>query len=197
VFAGILGALATATRPNGIAVVAACAWAAFVAVRQRREWRSLAAVTLSPAGIVGWFAYLKVSTGSGLAYVHTQQGAWGEKLEPAAFIHLVSSDLHHILRFPNQYVVIISTVAGVLLLVHLVHTRAPGTWVAYSVVIMGLALLSSRVGMRPRFVLAAVPVVVALGARLRGDARSAVLACSGALMAGLLVLSTSGITLTP
>ncbi|MDP9441003.1 MAG: hypothetical protein M3P34_02225 [Actinomycetota bacterium] len=36
---GIRAGLATANRPNAVALCVACAWAAFVAIRERREWR--------------------------------------------------------------------------------------------------------------------------------------------------------------
>ena len=52
VLAGLVGALATATRPNGVAIVVACAVASFIAIRQRRDWTSLAAPLLSPIGFV-------------------------------------------------------------------------------------------------------------------------------------------------
>src|SRR5438128_829027 len=41
VTAGVLGAFATATRPNAVALVAACAWAAGTAIWRRRQWRAL------------------------------------------------------------------------------------------------------------------------------------------------------------
>ena len=62
VLAGLVGALATATRPNGVAIVAACAVASFIAIRQRRDWMSLAAPLLSPIGFVAFQAFLRHHT---------------------------------------------------------------------------------------------------------------------------------------
>src|SRR5207244_1786643 len=76
VTAGVLAALATATRPNAMALVAACAWAAAVAVWRRREWRALAAPALAPLGLVAFFAYLARHTGDAGAYWRTQRQAW-------------------------------------------------------------------------------------------------------------------------
>ncbi len=58
VAAGTLAALGAATRPNGIALIAACAVAAVIALRQRREWRSLAAPLLAPLGFIGFHLFL-------------------------------------------------------------------------------------------------------------------------------------------
>ena len=46
--AGVAAALATATRPNGIALVAACAVAALIAIQRRRDWSSLIAPLAGP-----------------------------------------------------------------------------------------------------------------------------------------------------
>ena len=49
VLAGVLAAFGTATRPNGLALVLACAVASFLAIRSERDWKSLAAPLLAPA----------------------------------------------------------------------------------------------------------------------------------------------------
>ena len=52
--AGIAAALTTASRPNGVAVIAACAVASYFAIRRRGDWRSLVAPLLAP---IGWIAF--------------------------------------------------------------------------------------------------------------------------------------------
>ena len=49
VAAGVLAALGTATRPNGVALIAACAVAAFIAIRRRGDWSALCAL-FAPSG---------------------------------------------------------------------------------------------------------------------------------------------------
>ena len=44
VLAGVAAAIGTATRPNGVAIVAACVVAAAIAIYKRRQWRSLISV---------------------------------------------------------------------------------------------------------------------------------------------------------
>lgn len=58
VLAGLLSALATATRPNAVALCLACAWAAFAAIRERREWRAVVAPLVSPLGLAAFSVYL-------------------------------------------------------------------------------------------------------------------------------------------
>src|SRR5207244_3212191 len=52
VLAGILAGLATATRPNALALILPCTWAAGEAIRSRRQWRALIAPAFAPLGTV-------------------------------------------------------------------------------------------------------------------------------------------------
>ena len=46
-----VGFIATATRPNGVAVLIACAVVAFVEIRRRRDWSALAAPGIAACGV--------------------------------------------------------------------------------------------------------------------------------------------------
>ena len=76
--AGVTAAIGTATRPNGIAIVAACVVAAAIAIYRRREWRSLLSVVLAPVGVLAYHAYLRVHTGEWGAWNRAQREAWNE-----------------------------------------------------------------------------------------------------------------------
>ena len=76
--AGVLAALATATRPNGLALVAACLVAAVFAVRQRRDWSALIAVALAPIGFITFQVWLGERTGEAGAWFRVQREAWDE-----------------------------------------------------------------------------------------------------------------------
>ena len=54
VWAGVLAAVATAGRPNAIALVVACGLAALVAIWKDREWKALVAPVLAPIGFVAF-----------------------------------------------------------------------------------------------------------------------------------------------
>src|SRR5205814_4008461 len=79
--AGIAGALATATRPNAVVLVACAAWAAGMAIRTRRDWRSLIAVVLTPVGILSFVAYLSAHTGDANAWWRVQHEGWGQRFD--------------------------------------------------------------------------------------------------------------------
>ena len=66
--AGLAAALATATRPNGVAIVFACLVAAAIAIKTKRQWSSLLAVVLAPIGFIGFQLYVDEAAG--------ERGAW-------------------------------------------------------------------------------------------------------------------------
>ena len=54
--------------PFAIALCLACAVAAYIAIRDRRDWWALAAPLLSPLGYIGFQVFLAQHTG--------ERGAW-------------------------------------------------------------------------------------------------------------------------
>ena len=71
--AGLFAARATAARPNGVALVAACAVASAIAIRRSRDWMSLVAVLLAPVGFLGFQVYIDATTGERGACVRGQR----------------------------------------------------------------------------------------------------------------------------
>ena len=76
--AGLFAALATATRPNGLALVVACGVAALFAIRDDRDWRSLSSVLLAPLGFITFQVWLGQHTGETGVWFRVQREAWGE-----------------------------------------------------------------------------------------------------------------------
>ncbi len=74
--AGLAGAVATATRPNGIAVLIACAVVAAVAMLRRREWAALRAPLLAACGVGSFFTYLWIRTGHLNAWFESERVMW-------------------------------------------------------------------------------------------------------------------------
>jgi hypothetical protein len=197
VLAGLLVAGATAIRPNGIALVACCAWEAFVAIRSRREWRSLWSVVIAPAGVIAWFAYLGVSTGSFTAWFQTERGGWDERESPTAIVKLLHDVVRYGFQYPNFYVPLLGTAVAALLLIMLIQAKPPGVLVVYSGVVLAMAFMSTALGLRPRFVLTAFPLIMVLGYRLKGNLYALTVAGSATLMSGLLILSVTNLALVP
>ncbi len=197
VLAGLLGAMATATRPNGVALVACCAWEAFIAIRSRRDWPALWSVVLAPAGVIGWLAYLWASTGSIAVWYQTERDGWNEHESPTAIVKLIEHMTQYGFTYPNYYVPLLGTAAAALLLVLLIQAKPPGVLLVYTGVVLIMSFMSTALGLRPRFVLTAFPLIMAMGYRLKGNLYALTVAGSATLMAGLLVLSITNISLVP
>lgn len=163
--AGVLAALATATRPNGVAIAAACVLAAVVAIRERREWRALVAPALAPLGLVAFHLYLGLRTGEQGVWFRVQRLVWEEHL---TFGASTAWDLRHLLAGPDRTVdhllTTLTVVAAVALVAAARKVRLPSPAWAYSIVVLVLMVLTSTVTARPRFLYTAFPLVVALAA---------------------------------
>ena len=176
VAAGVLAALASATRPNAAAFVVACAWAAGAAVWQRREWRALVAAALAPVGAVAFLAFLWWHTGEPGIYFRVQADGWGEAIDfGQRNLSVAWAFLRAPLSHPNRLVIGLSLllVAGCVVL--LLKARLPGVLNAYAFTSLAL-VLTSHINARPRFVFVAFPLVVALAKWARRSAFTVVAA---------------------
>lgn len=160
--AGVLAAIGTATRPNGIALIAACGVAAIIAIRERREWKALVAAVLSPLGFIAFQLVLDHHTGERGAWFRVQSEAWDEgtsfgwtalRRTGEAFIHPLSS--------PTNIITGVSLVTLIALCWMMYRHRLPAPLVAYVVVVVLLMLLPSTVTARPRFIYTAFPMLIA------------------------------------
>ena len=140
--AGVLAALATASRPNAVALVGACGWAAVVAVRSRREWRALVAPALAPVGILAFFGYLWARTGEATAWFAAQRAGWEERVAPLALV----DDVRRLAEDPfydlNNTVVVAGALLALTGLVLLARAGLPGEVVVVAALVLGLALVS-------------------------------------------------------
>jgi hypothetical protein len=194
--AGVLAGLATAVRPNAIALVAACAWAAGAAVWRRRDWRSLLAPALSPIGLIAFFVYLGRRTGETDAYMRTQREGWEQTLEPGSAIDTVRKFLQDPFADTNITVTFFGLLFLAVTLVLLVRSRPPGVLLIYAVVVMGLALTNEKMSARPRFLVTAFPLVTVLAEGMSQTAFSVLLASSAILLGAFTILSTTTLLAT-
>jgi hypothetical protein len=162
--AGVLALIGTGTRPNGLALVAACAVAALFAIRERREWRALVAPALAPIGFIAFQWYLYARTGE-WAWFRVQTEAWDEgtsfgwtavKNTLEAFIRPLSS--------PTDIITAVSFLTMIALLVVMWKRRVPAPWVAFTLVVLALMILPATVTARPRFLYTAFPAFIAVAA---------------------------------
>jgi hypothetical protein len=163
--AGLVAALGTAARPNGIALVAACAVGAIVAIVERREWRSLIAPVLAPVGWLGFQIYIGAHAGEQGVWFRVQREAWKEG---ASFgltsLKGIGNFALHPLASPTNAFTTVTVVAMLLMLWFSWKARIPLTWWAYSAVVLALMLLPETVAPRPRFLFTAFPLLIGVAA---------------------------------
>ena len=194
--AGVLGALATATRPNAIALVPAAAVAAYLAIRSDRRWSALVAPVLTPLGFVAFHVFLRLRVGIWDAYERTQTAAWGQDVSLLATPETIGDFFDQ----PFQDVNITLAVAGLLIgiagFVLLVKARPPPALLAYVATILVISLSSEGLGLKPRFLLTAFPLVYGVAHRLRPAGVGTAVGLEAALL-GALSFTVFATILTP
>lgn len=190
VLAGVAAALGTATRPNGLALVAACAVGAFLAIRDRREWRALSAPLLAPAGFIGFQLWLGARTGEAGVWFRVQTEAWGEGTS-FGFTAISNSikALTDPLTSPTKTITAVSLVTMLFLLWFLYKHRLPAVFNAYIAIVLVLMLLPKTVTARPRFLFTAFPLLIAAAVYFERNKRDWWPYIVGACSAGLVALT--------
>lgn len=203
VIAGLLAAIATASRPNAAVVVLVCAWAAGAAIIRNREWRAVWAPALAPLGALSFFGYLWVRTGDATAWFRAENQGWNDQTDfgVAAIGRFTSTVTHpHISLASTGLNDLIGALGLVFVLVTMIllwRWRPPALVVVYALGAVALALTSKNIGLRPRMLLASFPLIMAIGAQCRGRAYAVVLSCSAALLVGLSLITFTGVAATP
>lgn len=171
--AGVAALVATASRPNGVAVAVACLVAAVVACRKTKTVRPLASAVLAPFGFLGFQFLIDRHTGERGVWFRVQGEAWDEG---ASFgltaLRRTLEAFTQPLTSPTDLI----TAASFLLTLFLVflawkHHRLPSEAAAYSAVIIALMLLPSTVTARPRFLFTAFPLLVVAAVWLDNERR--------------------------
>ena len=189
-WAGVLAAIGTAARPNGIALVGACAVASFIAIRTRRDWWSLISVALAPLGFVGFQLFLTHQTGESGVWFRVQSEAWkeGTSFGMTAIRNTVDAFAHP-LTSPTDTITAASMVVLAFLMYALWRYRLPWPIIAYCAGIVVLMITPSTVTARPRFILTAFPLFICAAAYLHHHRRELWPYIIGASCAGLVGLT--------
>jgi len=196
--AGITAALATATRPNALVLVLCCAWAAAVAIRRRKDWWSLVSVALAPTGAIAYFAFLWARTGSKVAWFREEHSGWQEGFDFGwTTLHKLHQVALHPLRDVNLLVGAICLLFLVACLPFVWKARLPMELLIFGGGILVLALGAKSLSLRPRFLLTAFPLFMALGARLPIPVYRVLLAVGAGLLPVVLMLTLKTLYLTP
>jgi len=196
--AGLLGAVATAASPVALAFVVSCAWSGGRAAWRARRPGPLVAPLLAPAGFVAYMAYLRVHTGTLSAWRLTERGGWHSYpslLYPFRIIGTFVTDP----RSPTLtgQILVAGTVVAVVGVVLMVREHQPAPVLLYGLCALGSAAVSQPVGLRPRFLMLAFPVVIAAGTRYDGWVHRGLVALSAVLLVLCTVLEVSSYAVFP
>ncbi|MGB0112715.1 MAG: glycosyltransferase family 39 protein [Ilumatobacteraceae bacterium] len=163
--AGLAAALATATRPNGIAVVAACVVASAIAIRRSRQWWSLVSVALAPIGFVFFQWYVDHTADERGAWFRVQREAWSEGTSYGATAVTNTLDFFtHPFASPTDALTALSMFTLAFMVFCAWKVKLPWTVVAYCAVVVALMLIPETVTARPRFLFTAFPLFIAVAA---------------------------------
>ena len=196
--AGVLGLLATATSPIALAFVVSCAWCAGHEILRHRNWRSLIAPVLAPLGFLGYMLWLWWHTGVLSAWRLTERGGWHSYPSARYALHVITSFVADpVAATKTGDLLFAGTVVAIIGAVIAIRQRLPMPVLIYGLVAAAMAMIAAPIGLRPRFLLLAFPLILAIGARLRGWAFPSTVAVSAVLLVTLTVVSASSFTVFP
>lgn len=171
-WAGVFAAVGTATRPNGIALVAATFVAAVIVVRRSRRWSALVAPLLAPIGFLAYQWWIDRHAGESRVWFRVQGEAWKEG---ASFgLTAIRNTLEAFtkpLTSPTDLITAVAFLTTIVVVWIAWRVRLPLPAAAYSAVIVALMLLPATVTARPRFLFTAFPLFIAVAVWLDDDRR--------------------------
>jgi hypothetical protein len=196
--AGFLGLLATATSPIALAFVLSCAWCAGREVIRNRDWRSLVAPVLAPLGFLGFMLWLWAHTDVMSAWRITERQGWQSYPSAMYPIHIVFSFVSDpVAPTETGQILFVGTVVGLIGAVLAIRQRQPAPVLIYGLGAFAMAAVAAPVGLRPRFLMLAFPLVVAFGTYFRGRAFTWAVAVSTVLLAVVTVLELASAAVFP
>jgi hypothetical protein len=185
VLAGVLGAVATMTRPTATVLIVAAGWCALVAWRRGEGNRPFVAPTLTSLGAGTVLFYEWAQTGHPLEWLHVEHVTWHDHSGFTfdivhRFVNFVQSGTLGFgvgdLNDPVWAGGFLLALIGAWLVV---RKRLPMVLAIYGLGALLFAASSFNVGPRPRPLLVAFPVIIAVAASVRGWRWRAVLVASG------------------
>jgi hypothetical protein len=198
VLAGLLGLLATATSPIALAFEVSCLWCAYRAITTDRNWRALAAPILAPIGFIAYQIWLWAHTGNLLAWRLTERGGWNSYPSLAWPIHLVIDFVRDPIATNKQEdLLVVGIVVTVIAAWVAIRRRPPMPLLLYGLTAAFLALIAAPVGLRPRFIFLAFPLLIAVGTWLRGRSYVVVLSVSTVLLCALTAFTVCSFQIFP
>ena len=172
--AGVLGAAAAMTRPTAGVLVFAAAWCAISAWRRGEGLRPLWAPVLTAAGTLGVVGYQWALSGHMLEWLHVETTAWRDH---SGFTLQAGQRLLDFVRSPqfnfgigglNDLVWAGGLAVALLGVWLIIRRRLPAALTIYGIGALVFAASSFNVGDRPRPLIVAFPLIIAIAASVTG-----------------------------
>ena len=159
--------LAGFTRANGLWLAVMLGLVALHAIWTRRDWLSLIAPLLAPLGFAGYLGFVWWETGRADEWFAVEHYGWrqrndfgAETIKVLTGPHPLSSGLLVLQLVGVAFLLVVGVLAAVR------RTRIPGILLTYTAVLVLPLLVASRVGLRPRFLLPAFPLMLVVAQAL-------------------------------
>ncbi len=196
--AGVLGLLASATTPVALAFEVSCLWCAYRELNPGRNWRVLAAPILAPMGFVLYQVWIWQHTGNLNAWRLTERGGWKSYPSLVYAFHTVGVFIKDpIATNKTDDLLFVCTILVVVAAVVAVRSSMPTPMLLYGLSAAALGMISAPIGLRPRFIFLAFPLIIAVGTRLRGRAYLTLLSVSAAFLIGFTVFEVASWRIFP
>jgi hypothetical protein len=166
--AGLAALAAGGTRANGVYLAVLLGLVALHAIWTRRDWLSLVAPALAPLGFAGYLGWLWWTTGRWDEWFAVERYGWRQRNDFGAETirvltgpHPLDSGLLVLQLVGVGFLVVVGVLAAVR------KVKLPGTLLLYAAVMVLPLVAASRVGLRPRFLLPAFPLMLVVAQALR------------------------------
>jgi hypothetical protein len=214
VLAGLLAGASTAVAPIALAIVPACAVAAFLEIR-RRGWqdrearRALWAPLLSPLGIALFAIFMWFWTGSPIASYTAQHHGWSERTTLFSLVHVAQHLVDQIADAPSHLShpgINLNYISGLLgaaflawaiVLLFRTRPRIPAAPIVYVLGIAAFTFTSSMTQPNPRMLICAFPALAVVAYRLTGKAYTRLLVITTVLAVAMSLVTYVGVGLRP
>jgi hypothetical protein len=196
--AGLLGLLASATTPVALGFEVSCLWCAYREIVPDRNWRSLAAPILAPLGFVSYQLWLWQHTGHLNAWRLTERGGWKSYPSLVYAVHTVVVFVKDpIATNKTDDLLFVCTALVVLASVVAIRSSMPRPVVLYGLAAAVLGMISAPIGLRPRFIFLAFPLIIAVATWLRPRAFVWAVWVSAVLLAAMTAFEVSSYRIFP
>ena len=203
ILAGGLGAAAAMTRPTATVLVVVAAWCALSAWRRGEGWRALWAPVLTATGTAVVMIYQWVLSGHPFEWLRVETQSWHDRSgftfdAVHRFLDFVKAPTFNFgIGGLNDLVWTTGFVLAAIGAVLMVRRRLPAPLLIYGFGALVFAASSFDVGPRPRPLLVAFPIIIAIAASVRGWAWRVVLVASAVGLVALSLVSFLTLSAVP